>query len=339
MDAAVPAASPIDATEVDAARERISGIAHHTPLLSSFDLSRRMRADVVLKLETLQETGSFKVRGAANAILALNDDARRRGVVTYSTGNHGRAVAHVARRLDIPATVCVSEQVTPGKIEALSATGCELRIHGASQDEAAELACRLQQQDGLAVIDPVNDRQVISGQGTIGLEIVDELDEIDTLIVPVSGGGLISGIALAVKRHRPHCRVIGVSMDRGAAMHASQQAGHPVLVPEVESLADSLQGGILLDNRFTFGMVRDLVDDILLVDEEEIGRAMAWAYWRERLILEGAAATPIAAVLHRPRKIFGGHIALVLSGNAVDGSRLIDLAHAYRSEIDGLAVG
>ena len=339
MGAVVPAVDPIDPTEVDAARERISGIARRTPLLSSFDLSRRMRCDVVLKLETLQETGSFKVRGAANAILALDDDAQRRGVVTYSTGNHGRAVAHVARRLDIPATVCVSEQVTPGKVAALSATGCEMRIQGASQDEAAELARRLEREAGLASIDPVNDRHVISGQGTIGLEIVDELGEVDTLIVPMSGGGLISGIALVVKRHRPHCRVIGVSMDRGAAMHASQQVGHPVLVPEVESLADSLQGGILLDNRYTFVMVRDLVDDILLVEEEEIGRAMAWAYWRERLVLEGAAATPIAALLHRPRNIFGDHIALVLSGNAVDGSRLIDLAQTYRSEIDGLVVG
>ncbi len=329
----------INPAEVEAARKRISGIARRTAFLPSADLSSRMGAAVSLKLETLQETGSFKVRGAANAILALDEDAQGRGVVTYSTGNHGRAVAHVAGRLGIPATVCVSEQVTPGKIEALAVTGCELRIQGASQDEAADLARRLEREEGLSVIDPVNDRQVITGQGTIGLEIVDDLDEVDTVIVPLSGGGLISGIALAVKRHRPHCRVVGVSMDRGAAMHASQQAGHPVLVPEVESLADSLQGGILLDNRYTFDMVRDLVDDILLVDEEEIGRAMAWAYWRERLILEGAAATSIAAVLHRPRESFGDRIALVLTGNAVDGAGLIDLARRYRSEIDVLHPG
>ena len=329
----------IDLAEVEAARKQISGIARRTALLPSADLSRRMSAAVSLKLETLQETGSFKVRGAANAILALDADAQSRGVIAYSTGNHGRAVAHVARRLGIPATVCVSEQVTQGKIEALAATGCKLRIHGASQDEAAELARQLEREEGLSVIDPVNDRQVITGQGTIGLEIVDGLAEVDTVIVPLSGGGLISGIALAVKRRRPRCRVIGVSMDRGAAMHASQQAGHPVLVHEVESLADSLQGGILLDNRYTFAMVRDLVDDILLVGEEEIGRAMAWAYWRERLILEGAAATPVAAVLHRPRETFGDHIALVLTGNAVDGARLIDLAREYCSEIDGLRSG
>ena len=325
----------IDPAEVEAARKRIAGIARRTALLPSADLSMRMGAAVSLKLETLQATGSFKVRGAANAILALDEDSKRRGVVTYSTGNHGRAVAHVAGRLRIPATVCVSAQVAPGKIEALRATRCELRIQGASQDEAADLARRLEREEGLSVIDPVNDRQVITGQGTIGLEIIDDLDEVDTVVVPLSGGGLISGVALAIKRHRPRCRVIGVSMNRGAAMHASQLIGHPVVVPEVESLADSLQGGILLDNRYTFVMVRDLVDDILLVDEEEIGRAMAWAYWRERLILEGAAATPVAAVLHRPRETFGDRIALVLTGNSVDGARLIDLARRYRSEVDG----
>ncbi len=336
MDGVAPAADTIGLADVETARQRISGIARRTPLLPSADLSRRADAAVFLKLETLQDTGAFKVRGAANAILALDEEARRRGVVTYSTGNHGRAVAHVAGRLGIPATVCVSEQVTPGKIEALAATGCELRIHGASQDEAGELAHRLVREEGLSVIDPFNDRYVIAGQGTIGLEIVDDLDEVDSVIVPLSGGGLISGIALAVKRHRPDCRILGVSMDRGAAMHASQQAGHPVLVPEVESLADSLQGGILLDNRYTFAMVRDLVDDIVLVDEEQIARAMAWAFWRERLILEGAAATPIAALLHRPRNDPGDRIALVLTGNAVDGARLIEIAQRHRPETDGL---
>ena len=336
MDGTAPAAEAIGPAEVEAARERISGIARRTPLLPSAELSGRTGAGVFLKLETMQDTGAFKVRGAANAILALDDESRRRGVVTYSTGNHGRAVAHVAGRLGIPATVCVSQQVPPGKIEALARTGCDVRIHGASQDEAAELARRLEREDGLSVIDPVNDRHVIAGQGTIGLEIVDDMDDVDSVVVPMSGGGLISGIALAVKRHRPDCRVFGVSMDRGAAMHASQQAGHPVLVAEVESLADSLQGGILLDNRYTFAMVRDLVDDILLVDEERIAHAMAWAFWRERLILEGAAATPIAALLHGRREELGRRIALVLTGNAVDGARLIDLAQRHRSEIDGL---
>ena len=328
------ATDTISPADVEVARKRISGIARRTPLLPSADLSGRTGAGVFLKLETMQDTGAFKIRGAANAILALDEESRRRGVVTYSTGNHGRAVAHVASRLGIPATVCVSRQVPPGKIEALERTGCEVRIHGSSQDEAAELAHRLECEEGLSVIDPINDRHVIAGQGTSGLEIIEDLDDVDSVIVPLSGGGLISGIALAVKRHRPNCRVFGVSMDRGAAMHASQRAGHPVLVPEVESLADSLQGGILLDNRYTFALVRDLVDDILLVDEEQIARAMAWAFWRERLVLEGAAATPIAAVLHCPPEALGERTALVLTGNAVDGARLLDLAQLHRPVIE-----
>ncbi len=336
MHGVVPAAVGIALSDVEAARKRISHIARRTPLLPSADLSRRMGAAVFLKLETMQDTGAFKVRGAANSILALDDEVCRRGVVTFSTGNHGRAVAYVAGRLGIPATICVSQQVPPGKIEALETTGCKVCIHGTSQDEAAEFARRLESENGLAVIDPINDRHVVAGQGTVGLEIIDDMDDVDSVIVPLSGGGLISGIALTVKRHRPTCRIFGVSMNCGAAMHASQQAGRPVLVPEAESLADSLQGGILLNNRYTFAMVRDLVDDILLVDEGQIGRAMAWAFWRERLILEGAAATPIAAALHLPPETLGDRVALVLTGNSVDGAILMDLVQRHRLEIEGL---
>ena len=335
MDGATTPADRIEASEVAAAADRIAGIARHTPLVPSAALSQRLSADVRLKLESLQDTGAFKIRGAANAILSLDPAAQARGVVTYSTGNHGRAVAHVAARLGIPVTVCVSHHVRHGKIQALESTGCTLRIHGESQDEAAELARDLEKNDGLTVIDPVNDREVIAGQGTIGLEIANDFEDVDTVVVPLSGGGLISGIALAVRDRRPDCRVVGVSMDRGAAMYESQKEGAPVLVDEADSLADSLQGGILLDNRYTFAMVRDLVSEILLVTEEQVAKAMAWAYWRERLVLEGAAATPIAAVLDHSRHRFGDRIALILTGNAVDGSLLIEIARRHRADVLG----
>jgi len=319
--------------DVFAARTRIAGIARRTPLVPSQALSARMRGEVRLKLETLQDTGAFKVRGAANAVLKLSEEARARGVVTYSTGNHGRAVAYVAQRVGCQATVCVSRQVTPGKIAALEATGCRLRIEGSSQDEAAEVAAQLERDEGLSVIDPINDADVIAGHGTLGLELIEDMAEADTVVVPVSGGGLISGVALAIKAANPDCRVVGVSMDRGAAMFESQRAGKPVLVEEVNSLADSLQGGILLDNRYSFSMVRDLVDEILLVDEEAIARAMAHAYWNERLILEGAGATPIAALMTADRTKFGERIALVLTGNAVDGAVLADIALRHRDAV------
>jgi threonine dehydratase len=319
--------------DIFAARSRIAGIAWRTPLVPSQSLSARIGGEVRLKLETLQDTGAFKVRGAANAVLSLSDDARARGIVTYSTGNHGRAVAYVARRVGSPATVCVSRQVTPGKIAALEATGCCMRIEGSSQDEAAKVAEALEAQEGLSVIDPINDADVIAGHGTIGLELLEDAAELDTVVVPLSGGGLISGIALAIKSANPDCRVVGVSMDRGAAMFASQEAGRPVLVEEVTSLADSLQGGILLDNRYSFAMVRDLVDEILLVEEDEIAKAMAHAYWNERLILEGAGATPIAALMFRDRAKFGARVALVLTGNAVDGAVLAEIAMRHRDAV------
>jgi threonine dehydratase len=323
----------ITVQDVYAARRRIAAIARHTPLIPSAHLSAATRAQVQLKLESMQDTGAFKLRGAANAVLALDEAARARGVVTYSTGNHGRAVAYVAGRADVPATVCVSTQVPAGKIAALRATGCTLHIDGPSQDAAAANAFRLQAENGLSVIDPVNDADVIAGHGTIGLELMEDMPELDTVVVPLSGGGLIAGIALAVRAAAPRARIVGVSMDRGAAMYESLRVGRPVLVDEVETLADSLQGGILLDNRYTFAMVRDFVDDILLVTEEQIAQAMAWAYWNERLVLEGAGATPIAALLTHPRGAFGERIALVLTGNSVDGNVLMAIAERHRDAV------
>lgn len=328
---------PILLKEIYEARRRIAGTARRTPLMPAPRLEAESGRQVRLKLETLQDTGAFKVRGAANAILSLDDAARRRGVVTYSTGNHGRAVAHVAGLAGVPATVCVSEQVTPGKIAALEASGCRLSIEGRSQDEAAARAARLAAADGLTAIDPINDRAVVAGHGTAGLELIEDWPEVDTVVVPVSGGALISGVALAVKSARPRCRVVGVSMARGAAMYESLKAGRPVVVDEVASLADSLQGGILLDNRYSFAMVGEMVDELVLVSEDEIAHAMAHAYWHERLILEGAAATPIAALLFRDPASFGDAVALVLTGNAVDGAVLADIASRYRDAVAGAA--
>lgn len=307
--------------DVVQAASRIEGVANRTPLVPSFGLGSWARAEVRLKLENTQPTRAYKVRGAANVILAHDEIDPSLGVVAYSTGNHGRAVAYVASRLNLPATVCMSHNCTPDKQAALRAIGAEVRLIGQSQDEAAELAVEMETQ-GRFLVDPINDPLTTAGQGTIGLEIVDEWSDVDTVVVPVSGGALIAGIALAVKTMRPDVRLIGVSMDRGAAMHASLQVGHPVAVPEVESLADSLQGGITLNNDHSFEMVRDLVDDLVLVSEDEIAVAMAEAVVEERVILEGAGATPIAALLNRDRGLFGDRIALVATGAMVDDAVL-----------------
>lgn len=324
--------------DVRQAAKRIDGLASRTPMVPSFGLSRLLDAEVRLKLETTQPTRAFKVRGAANVISSHDDIDPELGVVAYSTGNHGRAVAYVASTLGLPATVCMSHNTTADKQDSLRALGASVRLVGNSQDDAAELAHSLEEA-GALLVDPINDPLTTAGQGTIGLEIVEDWPEADTVVVPVSGGALMAGIAQAVKSLSPDTRLVGVSMDRGAAMYRSLEAGKPVVVPEVESLADSLQGGITLDNDHSFEMVRDLVDELVLVTEDEIGLAMAEAVIEERMVLEGAAATPIAALISRGRDLFGDRIALVATGAMVDSATLIRLVEEHRPRVGNLLGG
>lgn len=321
--------------QVVEAAGRIRELAIRTPLVPSLALSAVTRAEVRLKLETTQPTRAFKIRGAANVILHHEAIDPAKGVVTYSTGNHGRAVAYVASRLGLPATVCVSRNTTGDKRRSLAAIGATVEVVGESQGEAAVRARELAGQ-GLLLVDPIDDPLTTAGQGTIGLEIVEDWPDVDTVLVPVSGGALIAGVALAVKALQPAARVIGVSMERGAAMFASLEAGHPVEVDEVESLADSLQGGIGLANTHSFAMVRELVDEIILVSEDEIAVAMAEAVIAERLILEGAGAAPIAALLSEDRKRFGDRIAVVASGAMVDDQILLKVVDEHRETVAAL---
>lgn len=309
------------------ARERIAPLARRTPLLFSSLLSERTGAAVHLKLETLQETGTFKVRGAANKLLSLSDEQRARGVVTASTGNHGRAVSHVAAQLGIRAVVCISERVPQNKVEALRRSGAELVIEGQGQDAAAERALALSEEQGLTMVHPFDDPLVIAGQGTIGLEMLNDLPDLDTAIVPLSGGGLITGIALALKSAEPTMRIIGVSMERAPVMYHSLQAGHPVEMPEEDSLADSLLGGIGLNNQYTFDAVRRLVDDVVLVSEEEIASAMIFLLREHHVLAEGAGAVGVAALLAGKIAEPGKKTGLVITGGNValqDLMRIVD---------------
>lgn len=300
---------------IEAARARIAGHIAPTPLRPSPGLSRVAGQPVYLKLETRQITGSFKLRGATNAMRAVGRAARARGLVTASTGNHGRAVAHAARELGCRAVVCMSAMVPANKVEAVRALGAEIRIVGRSQDDAQAEVARLVHEEGLTEIPPFDDRLVIAGQGTIGLEIIEALPEVETILIPLSGGGLAAGIAAAAKASRPTARVIGITMAQGAAMHASIAAGQPVAVEEVETLADSLGGGIGLANRYTFGMCRDLLDDAVLVDEAEIATAIRYAHEAEGEVVEGAGAVGIAALLAGRIRLRGPCVAVVSGGN------------------------
>jgi len=283
------------------ARTRIRGVAQRTPLLRDAgpgvgQTATAASVPVWIKDETVQPTGSFKVRGAANAVLALDPDVRDRGVVAVSTGNHGRAVAYVSRQAGTHAEVFVSQRVPAGKLAALRNEGATVHVHGDSQDEAEQAARAFADERGAALIPPFDHPDVIAGQGTIGLELLEDLPDLATLIVPVSGGGLIVGTALAVRSSTPGVRIVGVSMTEGAVMHASLRAGRPTAMPEADTLADSLQGGLGADNAYTFAMVRELVDDLVLVTEEALAEAMRYAFVTHRRILEGGGAAALAAL-------------------------------------------
>ncbi len=310
------------------AKKNISGIVKKTPLIKSNILSEQLDASVCIKLESMHEIGSFKVRGATNKILNLTPEERKRGVITFSTGNHGLAVAHVARKIGVPATVCISGRVPENKVDALKREDASVVIYGDSQDDAEEYCYRLAKEKGLVVIKAFDDPHVVTGQGTIGLELLEDFPEIDTVIVPLSGGGLISGIACAMKSTNPSIRTIGVTMERSAAMYQSLRAGKPVAVKEEDTLADSLLGGIGQNNRYTFNMVKQYVDDTVLVSEEDIAKAMAFLFRYHKLAVEGAAAVGIAFLLKRDINI-AKNVAVIISGNNIDASRFIEVTQKY----------
>lgn len=302
-------------TDTLVARRRLEGRLRRTALIASPSLTARHGAAVHLKCEHQQITGAFKLRGATNAVLALPPEVRARGITAASTGNHGRALAHAARAAGIPCIVCMSALVPRNKVDAIEALGAEARIVGLSQDDAQVEVDRLVAEEGRIALPPFDHADIIAGQSTLGLEMLEDLPEAETLLVPLSGGGLIAGIAMAAKTMKPSIRVVGISMQRGAAMHESLQAGEPVSVEELPTLADSLGGGIGLNNRHSFAMVRDLVDEVLLVGETEIAEAIRHAYMQERQVIEGAAAVGIAALLGAPRPDWGITIALLSGGN------------------------
>lgn len=301
--------------DVLAARQVIAGLADHTPLVPSPFMSAQAGHEFLLKLEIAQPMGAFKLRGALNAVAALPDGVA--GVTCCSTGNHGRAVAYAAARRGLRAVVCMSELVPTAKVDGIRALGAEVQIAGRSQDDAAAASARLVTEEGLAEIPPFDDPHVIAGQGTIGLEIMEARPDLTTLLVPLSGGGLMAGVALAARAINPHIRIIGVSMKRGAAMQASLAAGHPVAVTEYPSLADSLGGGIGLDNRLTFALCRDLVDEVVLVSEEHIRNAMQALYFEDRLVAEGASVVGLAAVLSGKVRL-SGPAATIITGRNLD---------------------
>jgi threonine dehydratase len=311
--------------DIYAARRRIEGRVVRTPTVRSASLSAATGANVQLKLEILQAIGAFKIRGATNRIVAMDDAQRSRGVVTVSTGNHGRAVASAARDAGARAVVCMSDLVPTFKREAIAALGAEVRIIGKSQDDAEIEADRLAEEEGLISVHPFDDAHVIAGQGTIGLELLEDLGQVDTFVCPLSGGGLMGGVALALKSANPAVRIVGVCMDKGAAMVESVRAGQPVPVVEYESLADSLGGGIGMRNQYTLRLISDLVDDYILLSEADIASSMHHALMHEGFIAEGGGSVAMGAIALGRIPDLEGNVAVIVSGRNIAPDKFLDV--------------
>ncbi|MCG6957271.1 MAG: pyridoxal-phosphate dependent enzyme [Gemmatimonadetes bacterium] len=325
-----PATDILPRLDFDAARRSVEVVARPTPLLEAPALSDLVRTPVLLKLECLQVTGSFKVRGAASRLGMLDEPSRRAGVVACSSGNHGRAIAYVAHKLGIPATVYVPDWVDPVKLEGIRAHGAEAVLAGATFDEAEARAVRDAGSSGRTYVSAYDDPGVIAGQGTIALEVLDALGEPpEAVLVPLSGGGLVGGMAAAFESRlakTPSSPCVAVSAERAAVMLASLRAGRPMELPEEETVASALSGGIGLDNQWSLSLVRDLVPAHVVVTEEEILRAMAFA-WRElHLVVEGGGAVGLAALLSgrwRPEPDAAGAVVVVVSGGNVSRDTLM----------------
>lgn len=309
-----------------AAWETVRATLPPTPLVRHPGLSEEVGREVHLKLESLQVTGSFKVRGALARMAALTREERGRGVVTCSSGNHGRAVAWSAARLGIDAVVCVPGWVDPVKRRAIQELGAEARLVGESYDEAEGEAQRLSRETGRVLVHPFDDPLVAAGQGTVALEVLEALGKevaAPEILVPLSGGGLAGGMAYALAAAGSAGRVVAVSASAARVMRASLEAGRPVELPEEPTLASALAGGIGLENRITFPLVRDWIPAHLEVTEAEIAAAMAFGYLRLGLVLEGGGATALAAVLAGGAPPGDAPLVVVLSGGNVDLSVLV----------------
>jgi threonine dehydratase len=307
--------------DVERAQARIHGRVRRTPLSESAALSRLSGAQVQLKLENLQFTGSFKERGAASRLLTLTDAERRQGVVTASAGNHAQAVALHASRWGVLATVVMPEGTPLVKVQATESHGARVIIHGSGYDAAAERAAELARETGAIYVHPFDDLEVMAGQGTIALELLEQLPAFDAVIVPVGGGGLIAGIATVLRDKLPHVRIIGVESRTFPGMRAALEAGGatsrpPLDLPGGKTIADGI--AVRRVGQLAQQVVRALVDEIVLVDEEEIAEAILLLLERERLVAEGAGAVGLAALLHRDLGLGGQRVVIVISGGNID---------------------
>lgn len=305
-------------------RERIAPHIKRTPLLTSSQLSELTGFDIRMKAELFQRVGSYKIRGPLNKFALMPEDQKRRGVVCSSAGNHAQGVALAARIHGIRAVVCMAANATPSKIAATRGYGAEVVLHGTIWDEANEKAKELVRNEGLTYVHPFDDEQLIAGQGTLGLEIVQDWPEVDAVIVPIGGGGLISGVSMAAKSHNPRVRIIGVESSDGPAMKKSVEAGQLETI-DCRTVIDGLR--VRRVGEINFSVVQRFVDEIVALPDRQIFDAVVWIMERCKLVVEGAAAAPVAALLNGLIKLPpGSRVAVVLSGGNLNLDQLRGLS-------------
>ena len=308
---------PLPLDVFDEAYQLVAPHTYRTPLLTSRTLSEVSGFDVRLKAEIFQRTGSYKIRGPLNKLTKLTDEERKRGVVCSSAGNHAQGLALAARIYGIPAVVVMAENATPSKVAATRGYGAEVVHYGSIWDDANEKAKQLVRERGLTYVHPFDDLDLIAGQGTVGLEILRDWPEVDVIVVPIGGGGLISGIAMAAKAIKPAMRIIGVESSGAPGMRDSVAAGRVVTLDRVDCIIDGLR--VKRVGETTFEVVRRVVDEIVTLPDEQIFEAMIWTMSRAKLVVEGAAAASVGALLQGLITVPpGSKVACVLSGGNVN---------------------
>jgi threonine dehydratase len=309
---------------IRSAQRRIAGRVHVTPMLSSTMLAEQSGvAHLAFKCETMQKTGSFKVRGALNAIMQLDEASRARGIVTVSAGNHAQACAWAARSVGARCTVVMPATASESKAAASAGYGATVIRHGTGAEAFAH-AHALAKEHGYALVHPFDDLHVAAGAATAGLEIMEQAPDAEVVVVPIGGGGLIAGVAAAIKQAHPHVKVFGVEPEGAAAMRKSLDAGHPVRLETLNTIADGLAAPFA--GEITYPIVRDLVDDVVLVTDAEIAAAMSLVLSRVKLLTEPAGAAATAALLaHKISGAQGKRVVTILSGGNVDLDRLKSL--------------
>jgi len=306
--------------DFEIARTRIAAHIKHTPLLASRQLSELSGYEVKLKAENFQTVGSYKIRGPLNKFAQMSDEDKERGVVCSSAGNHAQGVALAARIYGIRAVVCMAKNATPAKIAATRGYGAEVVLFGNIWDEANEKARELVRDQGLTYVHPFDDADIITGQGTLGLEIVQDWNDVDAVVVPIGGGGLIAGVSMAVKSFNSRIQVIGVESSDGPAMKVSRDAGSLQTI-ECNTIIDGLR--VRRAGELNFSVVQRYVDDIVTLPDRDIFDAMLWTWERCKLVIEGAAAAPVAALMHGLVRLpTGSRVAAVMSGGNVNLDQL-----------------